>query len=96
MDNLSVLLHQLEENVRKLTEQNNSLKQEITQLNLKKDELEERISGAVVRIAELEDKNLKLKVANSIGAENGKNTDAKLKINELVREIDKCVALLNR
>lgn len=57
-------------------------------------QLKERLNEYEHRIAELEDTTKTLKIAKSLtGA--GENTDAKLKINELVREIDKCISLLN-
>ena len=37
-----------------------------------------------------------LKMAKSLGGDSEKNTEMKLKINELVREIDKCISLLNK
>jgi hypothetical protein len=37
-----------------------------------------------------------LKVANRLLAENDANGEAKQKINFLIREIDKCIALLNK
>ncbi|OQX98526.1 MAG: hypothetical protein B6I20_10930 [Bacteroidetes bacterium 4572_117] len=37
-----------------------------------------------------------LKMAKSIAVSSGDSHDAKIKINRLVREIDKCVSLLNR
>ena len=38
----------------------------------------------------------KLKLAKRLLASSGDSHDAKIKINRIVREIDKCVALLNR
>jgi hypothetical protein len=35
-------------------------------------------------------------MAKSLGGDSEKNTEMKLKINELVREIDKCISLLNK
>jgi len=46
------------------------------------------------RIKQLEEKNNILKLAKTLEIKEG-NVDAKLKINELVREIDKCIGLLN-
>lgn len=37
-----------------------------------------------------------LKMAKAIAASSGDAHDAKIKINKLVREIDKCISLLNR
>ncbi len=45
-------------------------------------------------IADLENKIKVLKLAKSLEKKEG-NVEAKLKINELVREIDKCIGLLN-
>ncbi len=45
---------------------------------------------------ELEQKYKVLKMAKSLEGTQESKTDVKLKINELVREIDKCIALLNR
>jgi len=44
----------------------------------------------------LETKLNTLKLAKSISGENNDMQDAKVKVNNLVREIDKCIALLNR
>jgi hypothetical protein len=44
----------------------------------------------------LEEKNKILKLSTSIQSEQGDNKAARKKINELVREIDKCIALLNK
>lgn len=47
-------------------------------------------------IKQLEDKNKILKLSTSIQSEQGDNKAARKNINELVREIDKCIALLNK
>ena len=44
---------------------------------------------------ELSEKNKVLKLAKSLSGKQGKSTDIKLKINELIREIDKCIAQVN-
>ena len=46
-------------------------------------------------IQQLNEKNKVLKLSTSIQNKQGDNKAAKQKINELVREIDKCIALLN-
>lgn len=55
-------------------------------------ELNEKLENAQKQISDLEEKNRILKIAGSV-SEGNKN--AKQKINELVREIDKCIAQLN-
>lgn len=47
-------------------------------------------------IHQLEEKNKVLKLSSFIQNDSGDNKAAKQKINELVREIDKCIALLNK
>jgi len=47
-------------------------------------------------IDELEQKNQKLALVNGIMADGENTQDAKVQINRIVREIDKCIALLNR
>ena len=69
--------------------ENNELKEEIKKLNSKikqKDEISD----------ELNKKYESLKLAKSIAVSSGDSHDAKIKINRLVREIDKCISLLNR
>ena len=95
MDDLSVILKGVEyktlkllKRLEQLESENFELKKEV--LNLQKEEEENKL-----RIKNLEDKNKILKIASSI--EGGENkTKAKLKINELLREVDRCLALLNK
>ena len=65
-----------------LTDSVEALKQELDSKNKEIEEL---------------NKNLKLvKMAKSLEGSGSENKDMKLKINELVKEIDKCIALLNK
>ena len=47
-------------------------------------------------IDELEQKNQQLMLVKSIMADSADAHDARIRINRIVREIDKCIALLNR
>ena len=58
------------------------------------EELKQVVSQQKNNIRELEEKIKILKIAKTIETKEG-NVEAKLKINELVREIDKCIGLLN-
>jgi len=49
-----------------------------------------------IEISQLKDEIVKLKIAKSITTGDEESQEAKQKINKLVREIDKCIALLNR
>ncbi len=65
--------------------------------------LEEKVSALQMEIKRLEwdllelgRKNEQLNVANRILSGKDEDREAKKKINKLVREIDKCIALLNK
>jgi hypothetical protein len=59
-------------------------------------ELQRKINMHEAKIIELEKKYSNLKIAKSLIAESGNMHEAKIKVNRIVREIDKCIALLNR
>ena len=61
-----------------------------------KKELSAKLLQKEREIESLETKYNTLKLAKSISGENNDMQDAKIKVNSLVREIDKCIALLNR
>jgi len=78
-----------------VNEQNAALKKENEQLELKLNE-EKKL------IEELNNKIKMLKLAKSMGSDETtsdagkeKNTELKRKINEYIKEVDKCIALLN-
>ena len=94
MKDLSLLASGVKQKVEKLIVKQNSLQEENKKLSeqIKKvnNELEEKIQ----QVSELEDKVKMLKIAGSVDNESTK--EVKLKINEMVREIDKCIAQINR
>lgn len=65
---------------------------------LKKDaeDLKLKLKNKESELEFLNNKYNKLKLAKSLLASTGDSHDAKIKINRIVREIDKCIALLNR
>jgi vacuolar-type H+-ATPase subunit I/STV1 len=60
------------------------------------DELKKSVQQKQSQINELELKNQKLSLVKGIMADGEETQDARLQINRIVREIDKCIALLNR
>jgi predicted nucleic acid-binding Zn-ribbon protein len=72
------------------------LKEELNASTERVDDLSKRLEVQNQTIQQLNDKNKVLKLSSSIQDEQGDNKAAKQKINELVREIDKCIALLNK
>lgn len=59
-------------------------------------ELQEKLKEHQHRISELELKYSNLKIAKTLLNDNEDSHEAKLRVNRIVREIDKCIALLNR
>ena len=69
---------------------------ENTQLKQKNEDLQQLIQQKQSLIDELEEKNQRLSMVKSIVANDQDSHDARIQINRIVREIDKCIALLNR
>jgi predicted nuclease with TOPRIM domain len=65
-------------------------------LKVQNEELQQVVQQKQSQINELEEKNQQLKLVKSIMADSEDANDAKVRINRIVREIDKCIALLNR
>jgi FtsZ-binding cell division protein ZapB len=66
------------------------------QLKKRNEELEQAIRRKQEMIEELEHKNQQLTLVKSIMVDSEDSHDARIRINRIVREIDKCIALLNR
>ncbi len=66
------------------------------ELSVHNEALQQDVRQKQSRIKELEEKNQKLNLVKGIMAESENSDDARIRINKIVREIDKCIALLNR
>lgn len=93
--NISLLVTSLQSKVEKLIIQNKKAKEDVKQLREENSFLRNNLTQYKERVKELEEKNKILKLAKTLDVGSEKSTDLKLKINELVREIDKCIALVN-
>ena len=60
------------------------------------EDLQKAVKQKQLLIEELEQKNQKLSLVKGIMADGEGTQDARIQINRIVREIDKCIALLNR
>ncbi len=69
--------------------ENERLKDSINRLKIRVEELESANQS-------LENQYKSLKIAKTVSGDSEKNLALKLRINELVREVDKCIAQLNR
>jgi len=70
--------------------------EEYDQLKMQNDDLQQVVQQKQSMIDELEQKNQQLTLVKSIMADSEDAHDARIRINRIVREIDKCIALLNR
>lgn len=91
-DELIILNRKLDE----LFYRYNNLKTELTDLKNGNEVLKASLSEREVKIKELEIKYERVKLTGALLGEGENALEAKKKIKELVREIDRCVALLNR
>ena len=87
---------QLQIRIRQIVELYQKERIENEQLKKKSIELEEKLRFDDNRLNDLEEKYNKLKISKALIASSNDVHDAKLKVNRMVREIDKCIALLNR
>ena len=91
-EELIILNRKLDE----LLDRYNNLKLEVTDLKGRNEVLKGLLQEREEKINELEIKYERIKLTGALLGEGENANEAKRKITELVREIDKCVALLNR
>ena len=95
MNNIFQLVDLLDKKLNKLLNKYNNLQQKNLQLTEQKNRLEDELLKQHQLISGLESKYESLKVANAIvGSKEDKHL-TKLKINTLIREIDKCIVHLS-
>jgi predicted nuclease with TOPRIM domain len=91
-EELIILNRKLDELLTKYLDQ----RQELKELKYANEELQSILHERDERIKELEIKYERSKLSGALLGEGENAGEAKRKLTELVREIDKCVALLNR
>lgn len=91
-EELIILNRKLDE----LLTRHNRLNAEIQNIKHVNEELKAMLQEREQRIKELEIKYERIRLTGALLGEGENAGEAKRKLNELVREIDKCVALLNR
>lgn len=95
MSEVSELVGSVEFKVKKLLQEMEMLKQLNLELKAELTSLNEEKSGLEKIISDWEEKYHSLKLANSLLGSNQNTTEAKLKINALIREIDQCITQLS-
>ncbi len=93
--NTSLIVDSLQSKVEKLIIQHKKAKEDVSQLKEENSFLQGKLSDSKAQIKGLIEQNKLLRLAKSLSGKEGKATEIKLKINELIREIDKCIAQVN-
>jgi regulator of replication initiation timing len=96
MPGLADQLNKVVEKTERLIELCAALQEENDLLKLENQSLTVAVSASKDKHKELEEKLRVLKLARSFSETNEKSLDIKQKINEFVREIDKCIVLLKK
>ena len=89
-------LDQVLERTQKLVETSKALQELNEQLILENQSLKVALEASENKRKDLEEKLRVLKLAKSLEGSSEKTLDIKQKINEFVREIDKCIVLLKK
>ena len=91
------LVKNIEKKVSKLIQLYQSVQKEKEETLTENNKLELDLSDKEKTIKRLEEKIKLLRITKSVSAQdNERNKESRQKINEYVREIDKCIALLNK
>jgi len=90
------VFNSLEEKIKKIIDLHDQLKSENHRLLTENNELSENLKLKDNEIKALQTKHEHLKLAKLLSTKGEDSHDAKLKVNRIVREIDKCIALLNK
>lgn len=94
MTNFSETLVAIESKLKQLIRQKKEVKAELDETKGRLEELENNLATRSKELEELKEKNKILRIAGNNGESD--NREIKLKINEIVREVDKCIAQLNQ
>ena len=93
--NADQLISSIELKIRNLIERQKTIKEENNYLKQQKEKITKTLEVQKSIITDLENKYRVLKVSKALEINTG-SQDVKKKITELVREIDKCISLLNK
>ncbi len=90
------IVDELKKKIQLLAEKLEDHQHTSAQLKAENKNLEDKLKNKETEINELKQQNNTLKLTKAFIDENGGAQEAKMQINKIVREIDKCIALLNR
>lgn len=96
MQEIATTIAQLNANIEQLMKAHSNAIEAENRAKTENKQLLTKIEEQKKQLSELTEKNKIIKLAKSLSDSDEHSTDVKLKINELVREVDRCIALLNR
>ena len=96
MSEVESIIQTIKNKAELLGNQKIELTSKLNKLEVENAGLQSKLDDQQQRFDELKEKNNVLKMAKSLSDSGEKSTEAKRRINELVKEIDKCIALLNK
>ncbi|HRG39167.1 MAG TPA: hypothetical protein PK289_11600 [Bacteroidia bacterium] len=86
---------QLQQQIRELNVENRQLSDKMNQIRSTTDQLLQTVDNQTDTIKDLEDQLKFTKIAETISLDSSSKHELKLKINEMIREIDRCIAKLS-
>ncbi len=93
----SAIVQVIKAKVAKIIAENRKLRAEATKLTAERDKLKADNRAMVHQIAELEKRIGVLEISKGMTGATGQNTKlARQRVNLLMREIDRCIALMNK
>jgi len=88
-------LSSIELKVKKLVEYYTELKKKNSELDFEKTQLFEKLNAKEIEISSLQEKIKLINISKTVDVSSDDIKNTRMKINSYVREIDKCIALLN-
>lgn len=96
MADLDITLTSLQSKIEKIVHLYRKLQDEHAKLESENEDLQKTVNRQRSEISNLEEKVKVVKLAKTLNSNDNNSTELKYKINELMREIDKSIALLNK
>lgn len=96
MSEVAKSLDSLRAKVEKLVSSRQILLQQVDRLEQSNSDLRVELDSLKGEINSLKESNQVLRMAKAVSGEDQNTRDLKLRINEYIREIDRCIALINR
>jgi regulator of replication initiation timing len=95
MENLSIRLAAVRDKVENLLKENSLIKGENDAMRDRIAALERTVELQKNTLSELTEQNKLIKLAKNLTLEDSDTAEMKTKVNELIKEIDRCIDLLN-